>query len=113
MQQQIVFNATPDDFRQMLEAAMKPLTERIHELESKVCQNRDYYTIEDLAQRTGFSTKTVRSWISDGRTVRGGSVVKLAVTDNLSDGRFRVSHKAWLAFQSHFHDIILPPSKNR
>lgn len=111
MTQQVVFNASPDDLQRLLSEAMAPLVDQIADLQTKVGQRKDFFSVEELAERTGFSTKTVRSWITEGRTVQGGKIVKLKIADNLTDGPYRVSYDAWTLFKSHFKDIAVSTTK--
>ncbi len=57
----------------------------------------EYLTIEQAAQLTGFTYKTVRKWITDGKTGMNGQKIYLPI-HRFTDSEYRILLSELMAF---------------
>ena len=57
----------------------------------------DYLTLEEVAEATRFSTKTVKKWVTEGKDDRKGKLIRLLALE-FSPGFLRIPRSALLAF---------------
>ena len=84
-----LFDGSPDDMQAMMAEALRPLVERIRALEIATGSYKHAYTVTEVAQRIGYSTKTIREFIRIGRRGRNGRTVTLRAFE-ITTGNLRV-----------------------
>lgn len=71
MQAQTTFFVSPDELKQLLQESVSPLMERIGQLESRLgtgnATRKHAYTVTEVAEQIGYSTKTVLGFIRKGK----------------------------------------------
>lgn len=96
-----------DLIKNAIHEATVPLNTELRELREKVESRKDFYSVAELAERSGFGKTMVYDWINRGRVLPDGKRVYLKTVDGLTEGSTRIRHEAWMKFLSHFPDVSL------
>lgn len=98
---QTTYIGTPDDLKAVLEGVIKPLSDRIRELEIQLGSKKHLYTVSEVAEQLSYSTKLVRQFIREGKRDRKGNLIYLKTKD-ITSGDYRIAPEAISEFLSHF-----------